>query len=77
MKRTNHLPISTKSVELRQFKECCPPKEDVYCEIYDSFYEAETGKWLETACSDNMCLFCRTRPDIHSVNCKCFDDSID
>ena len=36
------------------------PKE--YSEKYDSYYDPETGKWLELKCSDPECEYCSKRP---------------
>jgi len=41
-----------------------------YCEIYDSSY-GRFGKWLETKCSDDNCMYCGKRPKRHSYFCKC------
>lgn len=37
-----------------------------YCEKYDSFYDIETGEWLDNLCSDTDCEFCTNRPGKYS-----------
>lgn len=33
-----------------------------YSMEYDSYYEPDTGKWVEDKCSDPECEFCANRP---------------
>jgi len=41
-----------------------------YCEKWDSYYESETGKWLESKCEDKNCEW-YNRPDIHIGHEEC------
>lgn len=34
-----------------------------YSHKYDSYYNPDTGEWLEQKCSDPDCEFCADRPD--------------
>lgn len=34
----------------------------VYYEKYDAIFCPTENKWLETACSDNICEYCKDRP---------------
>ena len=30
--------------------------------LFDAYYNAYTGEWLESKCSDQHCSYCRQRP---------------
>jgi hypothetical protein len=32
--------------------------------LYDAYFDADTGEWLEKKCSDPACEFCSKRPDL-------------
>ena len=34
-----------------------------YAEDHDAFFCPACNEWLETACSDSACAFCRSRPE--------------
>lgn len=42
-----------------------------YCEIYDAYYEGNTGEFLGKKCKDKKCPFCAERPKLHPEDCKC------
>lgn len=35
----------------------------LYNAKYDSYYNADTGEWVEKKCSDPECDYCKDRPD--------------
>jgi hypothetical protein len=39
-----------------------------YDDKYDSYYDAETGEWLESGCDDADCNFCKNRPPKKMMN---------
>lgn len=32
---------------------------------YDAYYNPKTNEWIESACGDPDCEFCRNRPEKH------------
>ena len=34
-----------------------------YSEMYDAYYDDETGEWLEDKCKDENCEYCTGRPE--------------
>jgi hypothetical protein len=34
-----------------------------YHPLYDSYYDADTGEWLENECPDPDCWYCSKRPE--------------
>lgn len=38
-----------------------------YDKRYDAFYDKETDEWLESACDNADCIYCRNRPSKHTL----------
>lgn len=34
-----------------------------YSKKYDTFYCRSCNEWLEAKCSDDKCMYCKTRPE--------------
>jgi len=48
---------------LKACRVCQEEKTEKYNEKYDSYYNPETMEWLEKACGDDHCPYCRQRPE--------------
>ena len=35
----------------------------LYSKKHDSYYNADTGAWVEKKCKDGACEFCKDRPE--------------
>jgi len=44
------------------------------CDKYDAYHDLLTGVWLEEACTDSICDFCKDRPEKHSKSCECLEE---
>ena len=44
--------------------QCCPECAElrIYCYDYDAFLCPQCNLWLDSACSDPACEYCRKRP---------------
>jgi hypothetical protein len=51
-------------VEGHMTEECCPScnRPLIYHETYDAHFCAFCNRWIEEACGDPKCAFCRDRP---------------
>jgi nitrite reductase/ring-hydroxylating ferredoxin subunit len=43
------------------------------CEVYDRYFDSETGAWTERECSceGEECPFPKPHPETHPTDCRC------